>query len=367
MRRRALAGLAFLLASAGAAWPQSATTPVRVGTVLAAARPVTPGDEYVGRVEAVERVDIRARVTGYLEAVLFKEGDTVEEGAKLFQIEQEPFQAAVQQAQGALLHAQAEYTNATAQAERTQELVKTDAASRANLDRRLADQQSAQGDIVTADGNLKSAQINLGYTEILAPITGRAGRASVTKGNVVGPDSGVLTTIVSKNPMYVVFPVSQREFLHLEGERDQLGTRLVVKIAFSNGQVYEETGTIDFIDIAVDRATDSVTVRATVPNPNDKLIDGQLVRVLVQGETPDMKILVPQSALVADQQGFYVFVVTDGKAAVRRVKTGDEVGADVVIDSGLEPGDQVIAEGTESLRAGTPVTAAPLPPTPGRG
>jgi len=353
--------VAMLIFTTAAAWSQN-PAPARVGTVLAEQRPITRSVEFVGRIEAVERVDIRARVTGYLEAVLFKEGETVKEGAPLFRIEHGPFNAAVQQAQGALYRAQADYANATAQAQRAEELVKTAVTSLSERDRKVAEQKKAQGDVVTADANLKTAQINLTYTEINAPITGMVGRTSVTKGNVVGPDSGVLTTIVSQNPMYVVFPVSQRAFLRLQGERAQAGEHLVVKVAFSDGQVYDQPGKINFVDVTVDRATDSVTVRAAMPNPAGKLIDGQLVRVLVQGEKPDMQILIPQSALVADQQGVYVFVVEDGKAVVRRIKPGGENGAETVVQSGLKPGEQVIVDGMESLRPGAPVAATPAPP-----
>ncbi len=351
----------LLLSVLAPAFSQS-STPARVGTVLAQERPITRGKEFVGRVEAVNRVEIRARVTGYLDAVLFKEGETVKEGAPLFRIEQDPFQAAVQQAQGAVLRAQADFTNAALQAQRAEELVKTNVTSVAERDRKVAEQKKAQGDVVTADANLKTAQINLGYTDITAPITGMVGRARLTKGNVVSPDSGVLTTIVSQDPMYVVFPVSQRDFLNLESEREKLGERLVVKLVFSDGQTYGETGKINFVDVTVDRATDSVTVRATMPNPGSKLIDGQLVRVLVEGDKPDMRILIPQSALIADQQGVFVFVVEDGKAVTRRLKTGGESGADVIVESGLKPGEQVIAEGVESLRPGAPVSASPVQP-----
>lgn len=343
-----------VLAIASPAYAQT-TAAAHVGTVIAQERPIVRSEEFVGRVEAVERVDLRARITGYLKAVLFKEGDTVKEGAPLFRIEQEPFQAAVQQARGALLRAQADYANATLQAQRAQELTKTNATSFAERDRKVAEQKKAQGDVVTADANLQTAQINLGYTEITAPIGGIVGRTRVTRGNVVGPDSGVLTTIVTEDPMYIVFPVSQRDFLRLEGERQKLGERLVVRLVFSNGQTYGHTGKIDFVDIAVDRATDSVTVRADIPNPAGALIDGQLVRVLVEGDKPDMRILISQSALIADQQGVYVFVVTDGKAVVRRLKTGGEKGSDIIVESGLKPGDQVIVEGMETLRPGASV------------
>jgi membrane fusion protein (multidrug efflux system) len=366
---RSLAGAIILAAAvslpAFAQAPAPATP--RVGTVAAELRPVTPAKEFVGRIEAIERVEIRARVTGYLDAVLFKEGDRVKEGADLYRIEQAPFQSAVQQAQGARLRAQATLANAALQLKRAEELVKTSATSVAERDKRLADQQTAQGDVLTADANLKTAQINLAYTDITAPIAGIVGRTAVTRGNVVTPNSGVLTTIVSQDPMYVVFPVSQREFLQIEGERRRAADHPVsVSLRFSDGSTYGQTGRIDFVDISVDRGTDTVTVRASMPNPDGVLIDGQLVRVAVAGDTPEQKVLIPQAALLTDQQGTYVFVVEDGKAAIRRLKLGTDVGPNVVVESGLEAGTQVVMEGVEALRPGMPVTAVPAAPTPTR-
>jgi membrane fusion protein (multidrug efflux system) len=306
-------------------------------------------------------------VSGYLDAVLFKEGDRVREGDALYRIDQAPFQAAVQQAQGALLRAQAEYTNATLQARRSEELVKTSAASEAERDRRVAAQQASQGEVVTADANLRTAKINLGYTEITAAISGIIGKTRVTKGNLVGPDSGVLTTIVSQDSMYVAFPVSQREFLTVKRSELQANDRKVqATIRFSDGSAYDKPAVIDFLDVMVDRATDTVLVRATIPNPDAILIDGQLVRVTVQGDRPEEKVLVPQAALLADQQGTYLFIAQDGKAEIRRVKVSGEKGADAVLDSGLSGGEQVIVQGMEGLRPGAPVSATPVSPATSR-
>jgi membrane fusion protein, multidrug efflux system len=339
-------------------------TAIPVGTVAAELRPITKAADFVGRVEAMERVDIRARVTGFLQEVLFKEGGQVKEGDVLYRIEPDTFQAAVQQAQGALLQAQGQLANATAQLARTQELVKTDSATRALLDVRTAEQKTAQGDMITADANLKTANVNLGYTDIVAPISGEVGRSKLTKGNVVGPDSGVLTTLVSRDPMYVTFPVSQRVFLNIQQQEERKAKEqaLAVRIRFSDGSTYDQSARINFVDVTVDKATDTVLVRATMPNPNGTLIDGQLVRVSVESDKPDEKVLVPQAALIVDQQGAYVFLVVDGKAAVRRVKLGGESGPYAIIDDGLKGGEQVVVQGMESLRPGSPVIASPAPP-----
>jgi membrane fusion protein (multidrug efflux system) len=357
--------LATLIAAGASAAAQQPTN-IPVGTVAAELRPITQTTDFVGRVEAPEKVEVRARITGFLQEVLFKEGEIVKAGDVLYRIEPETFQAAVQQAQGALLQAQGDLANATAQLARTEELVKTDTQSRALLDQRTAAQKTAQGAAIIADANLKTANVNLGYTVITAPITGEVGRSKLTKGNVVSPDSGPLTEIVSRDPMYVTFPVSQRVFLDVERRQGQ-EQALAVRIRFSDGSVYDQTGKINFVDVTVNQSTDTILVRATFPNPQGKLINGQLVRVLVESDKPQEKLLIPQSALIADQQGIYVFVVEDGKAAIRRVKPGGQTGAYAIVDDGLKAGDQVIVQGMETLRAGTPVLATPAPPPPAGG
>ena len=147
-----------------------------------------------------------------------------------------------------------------------------------------------------------------------------------------------------------------------EEERKARGQALTVRIRFSDGSTYPEPGRVNFVDVTVDRATDTVLVRATFPNPNGTLIDGQLVRVSVEADKPDEKVLVPQTALVVDQQGPYVFLVVDGKAAIKRVKLGGESGPYAIVEDGLKGGEQVVVQGLESLRAGSPVVASPAPP-----
>ncbi len=365
MRAAAIATALAFLAIPAFAPPAHAQAPapqaIPVGVVTAALRPVNRALDFVGRVEAMQRVDITARITGYLEEVRFREGDTVKEGAPLYLIEPDPFKAAVQQAQGALVQAQGALANATVQRQRAEELVKTNATPVATRDQRIAEEQDAQGKVISADANLLQAKINLGYTEITAPISGRIGRTAVTKGNVVGPNSGPLTTIVSIDPMYVTFPVSQREFLRIQSEgKARTAGDLTVNIRFADGRTYPQPGRINFVNVTVDRATDTVAVRATVSNPDGALVDGQFVRVVVSEDKPEMKVVIPQAALIADQEGLYVFVVQDGKAAVKRVKPGQDVGTGIAIESGLDAGAIVVVQGVQSLRPGAPVVASPL-------
>ena len=222
----------------GLAIPDLAQQPeLPVGIVLAHRAPIAKTAEFVGRVEAIERVDIRARVTGFLESVDFKEGDAVKEGAPLYRIEKDQFKAAVEQARGALERDKAAKTLAEIDLQRAQELMNKGSGTVVARDKARAADEQSQGSLIADQANLETAQINLRYTDILAPISGKVGKTNVTKGNVVGPDSGVLTMIVSQDPMRVAFPVSQREFLRAKtGEHGGKRGSFKVQLHFSDGQ-----------------------------------------------------------------------------------------------------------------------------------
>jgi len=344
----------------------AAPTTVPVGVVKAELKPISKTKDFVGRVEAINRVQIMARVKGFLDDVKFKEGDLIKAGAPLYKIEPGLFQASVEQAQGALERAKAAKALTEIQLQRAQELMTRQAGTVVARDQALAADQQAQGQILTDQANLDTANINLGYTDITSPIAGKIGRTNITKGNVVGPDTGPLTLVVSQDPMYVLFPVSQVDVL--EARKDQADvSNIKAKLKFSDGSTYDQVGEINFVDVTVDRGTDTVTLRATIPNPKGLLIDNQLVRVLLESGTPMEKVVIPQAALIADQEGVYVFVVDDGKAVVRRVKPGEESGTGIVIESGLSAGDLVVVEGLQSVRPGTPVRATPMPAISNRG
>jgi membrane fusion protein (multidrug efflux system) len=242
---------------------QAAPATVPVGVVKAEKRPVSKTADFVGRVEAINRVQINARVKGFLEEVLFKEG-MVEEGARLYRIEQDLFKASVEQAQGALERAKAAKALTEIQLQRAQELLTRQAGTVVARDQALAADQQAQGQILTDQANLDTANINLGYTDITSPISGKIGRTNITKGNVVDPTSGPLTLIVSQDPMYVTFPVSERDVLEARRQGGNVGS-IKVKLRFSDGSIYDQTGEINFVDVTVDRSTD-VTLRGTIPN-----------------------------------------------------------------------------------------------------
>jgi membrane fusion protein (multidrug efflux system) len=360
----------LLISAIGLVLPASAQQPapstVPVGVVRAELKPISKTADFVGRIEAINRVQIIARVKGFLEDVKFTEGDLVKVGTPLYKIEQGLFKASVEQAQGALERSKAAKTLSEIQLQRAQELLTRQAGTVVARDQALAADQQAQGQILIDQANLDTANINLGYTEISSPIDGKIGRTNITKGNVVGPDSGSLTLVVSQDPMYVTFPVSQADVLAARKDGQTNVKNIKVMLRFSDGSTYDQVGEINFVDVTVDRSTDSVTLRATIANPKGLLIDNQLVRVILESGTPVEKVVIPQAALIADQEGTYVFVVDDGKAAVRRIKVGDESGTGIVVESGLSAGDLVIVEGLQSIRPGVAVRATPMPALPSR-
>ena len=367
MRHARWAVFAFL----GMAFPVHAQQPapatVPVGTIVAEKKSVTPSVEFVGRVDAINRVEVKARVTGYLEAVVFKEGDPIKQGAPLYRIEKGLFEASVKQAEGALERAKSAKVLTKIQLERAEDLLAKSSGTVVARDQALAADQQANAAILEAEANLQTAKINLGYTDIVSPIDGKVSKTNITAGNVVGPDRGTLTTIVSQDPMYVTFPISLREFLSV-ARTSQLPdlSSFKVKIRYSDGSLYNQLGTINFLDVLADRSTDTVLARATVPNPAGGIIDGQLVTVIVETQKSEEKIVIPQAALIADQSGVYVFVVEDGKAATKRVKLGRADGTGVVIESGLTGGELVVVEGLQSIRPGAAVRASPVAPVAGR-
>jgi membrane fusion protein (multidrug efflux system) len=362
---RLAAALLLGLAAAPAALSQtaapSAAAAIPVGTVTVAARPVAGSLTATGRIEAIDRVDIVARIEGFLQEVAFTEGQTVAEGDLLYRIEPDSFAAAVRQAEGALEQSRAEKTLADIQLARAEELLAKAVGTAVARDQARAEAQRSAGSVASAEARLATARIELGYTEIRAPVAGRIGRTALTQGAVVNPAAGPLATIVSQDPMHVTFPISARQFLRRDaaGQPTDPGS-IRVRLRFPDGSFYDAEGRIGFIDVSVDQATDTVIARSTLPNPDRRLIDGQLVTVVLESGTPVEKPVIPQQALIADQGGVYVFTVEDGKAAVRRVRPGGPMGPDVVIEEGLSVGDLVITEGVERIRAGVAVLAQPV-------
>jgi len=355
------------LACWGAPRPAEAQAPPApaVGVHPAEIRGVARAYDFVGRVGAINTVQLRARVEGFLDKVQFTEGQDVKVGQVLYQIEKSVYQAQVEQAQANLASVKAQAVNAELQYNRSAELVKSQYTPQATLDQNKAALDSARAAVLQNQASLDLAQINLGYTEIQAPIDGRIGRTAYTQGNLVNAASGVLATIVSQDPMYVLFPVSERQLQEIRETRRQENGSLIkieIVIKLSNGQEYPHTGVWNFTDIQVDQQTDTLLMRATVPNPERRLIDGAFVTVEVRERQEQPRLVVPEAALQLDQAGSYVLVVNaDNKVEMRRVALGPAQDNDVVIQSGLKEGERVIVDGIQKVRVGQTVTATVLP------
>ncbi|WP_439578537.1 efflux RND transporter periplasmic adaptor subunit [Elioraea sp.] len=359
--------LAFASGSA-ASQPASPPTPP-VGVMQVAKEAVTETVSFVGRIEAIDRVNLVARVTGFVQERTFREGQEVEQDDLLFVIERAPYLAAVESAKATLASAEAAKANADAQLARAEELLRTRDTSPAVRDQRKAEAEMAAASVLEAQAALTRAQINLDYTLIRAPVAGRIGRAAVSPGNVVGPETGPLALLVGQDPMYVTFPVSQRVFLDLDREaRRDAEQKLRVRLRFQDGSRYDQAGQIDFVDVTVAQGTDTVTVRARIDNPDRRLIDGQFVTVAVEGPEPEQRVVIPQSAMLLDQQGAFVFLVEDGRAAIRRLRLGQPLeGGRIVVEEGLAGGEMLIVDGLQRVRPGQSVQGVPAAPRPARG
>jgi membrane fusion protein (multidrug efflux system) len=353
--KAAMCALSFTAASVAAA-AQSAIAPPAVSVTPVESRQITETGSFIGRVTAIDKVDIVARVPGFIEERKFAEGQYVKKGDLLFRIEQATYKAAVEQQRANLAKATATEVNAKIQLERGKELVRNQNISQATFDQRAADEASAQANVMAAQAMLDQAEINLGYTEIRAPIDGRIGLATFTEGNLVQPSSGKLATIVKQDPIYVLFQASERDVLDYKrriAESQDKSAHVTIHIKLPNGSVYPHAGLSNFLDVQVDANTDTVAVRAEVPNPENLLIPSGIVGVTVERGAPRSALVVPQSAVQLDQAGRYVLVVDQAKKVeLRRIMTSVDQGRYVVVTGGLTEGELVIVEGVQKVRPG---------------
>ncbi len=325
--------------------------------------PVEQQATFVGRVQAVDKVELRARVQGFLKERRYQEGQAVAVDEVLFLIEPDQYQAIVQQRQADLSKAQAEVENAHAQYARGQELLKQKNMAASEVDKLRAASLVAEAGVEQAKAALVAAQLDLDYTLVKAPVAGRVGRASFSVGNLVGPDSGPLATLVSQDPIYILFPITQRQFLaHRQQVAEKGGDKddIVARAKLPDGSLYQHEGHLNFVDVTTDAGTDTLQVRAVFPNPEGLLVDGQYLGVLLSAEKPEDVLIIPQAALQIDQQGTSVLALdADNKVQTRRVQTGSVEGANVVVLSGLKEGELVVTQGLQKIRPGQVVTATP--------
>ncbi|MCU0766960.1 MAG: efflux RND transporter periplasmic adaptor subunit [Gammaproteobacteria bacterium] len=346
--------------------PPAAGQPPAVTVAQVARQDVTPRSTFTGRIEAIDKVELRARVQGFLEQRLFEEGGDVKGGQLLFVIEKPRYEAAVEDANGAVLRAEGALKLANIEVDRFGELLGKKAVAQNDYDQRVAKQTEAQGVLQQAKAALEKAELELSYTDVKAPFAGSIGRANYSVGSYLGQTSGALATIVSQDPTYVVFPVSVRLLLDLRRKQVDMGEdprAVKVKLRLSDGLMYGHVGRIDFVDVQVDPGTDTVIVRAELPNPDRILKDEALVTAVIETAKPEQALVVPQQAIQIDQGGTYVLVVgADDKVQVRRFKSGPSIDGVVPVKEGLAEGERVITEGVQKVRPGivvAPTDAAP--------
>jgi membrane fusion protein, multidrug efflux system len=386
MRIAADLTLALLLCATSVAHAQAPSGPPSVGVVRAQQTAITETSDFVGRVQSIERVALTARVTAFLDQRLFTEGSEVNQGDLLYRLERAPFEAAVQQQEAAVADTSARLANANIQLSRAQSLLSTPAGQRSNVDDAIANQRSLAAQVLSAQAQLRAAQINLDYTEIHAPVAGKISRTSITAGNVVSPSSGPLASIVSQDPMYVLFPVASRTLTELEKRYAGKGgaNAVVVKLRLPDGSMYDRAGKIDYVEPTVSATTDTILVRARIANPprvlaattppaagqtrvpvERPLVDGAFVNVLVEGIQPVMALGIPRKAVLSDQQGDYVYVVGAGnKVEQRRIQLGQSTPTTAVVANGLKEGEMVVSDGIQRVRPGIEVSPGPASPPP---
>ena len=308
------------------------------------------------RVVAKYRVDVLARISGYLTKSYFNEGDYVKAGQLLFEIEPQEYQFAATKAKASLDNAQAQYAYYQKQLARYQELVKQDYVARSDYDSILSQRDAYRAQMENAKSAYRDAQRNLGYTKVKSPVNGRVGIISVTVGNYVSMNSGALTTINSYEPMYVTFPLESKDYAELVRIDKSANINRDVEFIFSSGEKYKFKGVQNFHDNKIDETTGTITMRATFPNPDDSLIQGDFGRVILYSKSKDSVPVVPQIATMENQEGRYVYILDkDNIPKMSYIKTMGEIDGKWIVTSGVQKGDRIITGGLQKVIPGNPV------------
>ncbi|HAS8345439.1 TPA: efflux RND transporter periplasmic adaptor subunit [Vibrio vulnificus] len=320
-----------------------------------------PSNAYIGRVEAVEDTNITAQVSGYLKARHFEEGQLVEKGALLYTIEPSSFEAQVASAKASLAQAKASLKKAELDHQRGKNLLPRGSISQSEFDALTTGLLGAQAQLEAANAQLKLADVNLSYTQIRAPFSGRISDSKVSTGDLVSPSAGILTTLVSLDPIHTAFSISERERLALgieriKGDGSTPSAGVEVQLQLENGKEYPHLGRLDYLGNRIDTKTGTIALRAVVANPDHQLLPGQHIKVNLREKQAKSVVVVPRRAVQTDLEGHFVMVMTLGEVAERRnVSLGAQVEQGVVIREGLTQDDVVITQGLQRVRNGMQV------------
>lgn len=360
---------ALTLSACGEKKEQAAPPPPEVGVVTVAPSAVAVVNELPGRLEGIRTAEVRARVEGIVLSRNYREGSEVKAGQVMFRIDPAPYEAQLQSAKATLASAEANAVAARQKAERYKPLVAINAVSKQEYDEAAALAGQATASIAGARASVRTAEINLGYTTVTAPISGRAGRAMVTEGALVGNGEATRLALVEQvDPIWVTFTQPANDVARLRRAIESGSVQGVeggarVRLFVEDGREYEHTGKLLFSDMTVDPTTGAITLRAQFPNPKRELLSGTFVRVRIEQGVDARALTVPQRALIRTGQGASVLVVgADGNVASLPVKTSAAIGDRWVVSEGLKGGEQVIVEGLQKVKPGTPAKAVPFRP-----
>lgn len=313
--------------------------------------------EAPGRVVAKYRVDVLARIAGYLTKSYFKEGDYVKQGQTLFQIEPTEFSNSEKVAQANVANLKAQLAYAEKQLARAKELVAKDYIAKSQYDQMLSQRDSLKAQLASAEASYSDTKRIMGYTMVKSPVDGRVGIINVTVGNYVTPSSGALTTINSMNPIYVTFPLDSNDYAILSNSDGEANTNRKVELYMSNGEKYKLDGIQDFQDNKVDQSTGTITMRATFQNPNNTLIQGEFLTVKLYANKPSNVPVVPQTAVQENQAGKYVYKLdAQDLPQLTYIKTKGQNGDFWIVEDGLKKGDRIVSDGLQKVTPGRPVT-----------
>jgi membrane fusion protein (multidrug efflux system) len=359
---------AMLLASCGKESAPAATPqPVPVHIVKVEPRSVPVRFNVPGQIEGSRQVEVRARVSGILEKQFYNEGDAVKEGSPLFAIDRAPFEVALAQAKGQLATATAQIDQARREETRLKPLVEERAVSRKEFDDATSARQLGEASLQQATATVRQAELNLSYTMVNAPVAGISGRAEHSVGTLITTDANgsLLTTINQLTPIWVRFSLAESDLAKIPGGRVARGNPLEVQLVMGDGTPFTGKGKLNFAATAIDSRLGTQQLRAVFDNAREQLLPGQFVTVSIAAGQRDNVFLVPQTAVIQTEKANLVFVVdAQGNAQAQPVQTGDWIGSDWAIVSGLKTGDRVIVDNLLKVRPGIPVTEAPPAPAP---